>query len=354
MKPLVLTAAAALLCALAVPAALADPAVTGYPSSIASTGDSITRAFNTCSFPFVDCPANSWSTGTSSTVNSHYRRILAANPAISGRNYNDAKTGARMSGLLTQVQAAVSQHAEYVTVLMGANDVCTSSESTMTPVDTLRSQLRGALATLSAGSPNARIYVVSIPDVYHLWQILHTNLSAVLDVDVRRHLPVAARQSDVDLVRGQRPAPARAAALDRRQRRDRGRVRRVHPLPLRRRRRLRAPVLDRRRLDARLLPPVHLGTGQGCERDLVGRLRLHGRVAADLDGRRPRRIPRGGTDVTLSATDNAGVSGIEYRLGSATAWTRYNAPVTVPTGTSITFRAVDVNGNSEATQTLTP
>ncbi len=180
MKPLVLTAAAALLCALAAPAALADPAVTGYPSSIASTGDSITRAFNTCSFPFVDCPQNSWSTGTSSTVNSHYRRILAANPAISGRNYNDAKTGARMNGLLAQVQAAVSQRAEYVTVLMGANDVCTSSESTMTPVDTLRSQLRSALATLSAGLPNSRVYVVSIPDVYHLWEILHTNWSAVL------------------------------------------------------------------------------------------------------------------------------------------------------------------------------
>src|SRR5215208_994843 len=173
MKPLVLTAAAALLCALAVPTALADPAVTGYPSSIASTGDSITRAFNTCSFPFVDCPQNSWSTGTN--VNSHYRRILAANPAILGRTYNDAKTGARMSGLLAQVQTAVSQKAEYVTVLMGANDVCTSSESTMTPVDTLRSQLRNALTTLSASLPNSRVYVVSIPDVYHLWEILHTN-----------------------------------------------------------------------------------------------------------------------------------------------------------------------------------
>src|SRR5215210_4415077 len=127
MKSLVLTAAA-LLSALVVPAAVADSSVVGYPSSIASTGDSITRAFNTCSFPFIGCPANSWSTGTNSTVNSHYRRILAANPAIQGRNYNDARTGARMNGLLTQVQAAVSQGAEYVTVLMGANDVCTSSE----------------------------------------------------------------------------------------------------------------------------------------------------------------------------------------------------------------------------------
>src|SRR6266496_5270402 len=116
MKPLVLIVAA-LVCVLAAPAAIADPAVTGYPSSIASTGDSITRAFNTCSFPFIDCPANSWSTGTSSTVNSHYRRTLAANPAVYGHNYNDAKTGAKMIGLQAQVQAAVSQRAEYVTVL---------------------------------------------------------------------------------------------------------------------------------------------------------------------------------------------------------------------------------------------
>src|SRR6187431_2006879 len=146
IRRVLLPAVASALALAAASSAAAEPSRVGFPSSIASTGDSITRAFNTCSFPFVDCPQNSWSTGTSSTVNGHYRRILAANPAISGRNYNDAKTGARMNGLLAQVQAAVSQRAEYVTVLMGANDVCTSSESTMTPVDTLRSQLRSALA----------------------------------------------------------------------------------------------------------------------------------------------------------------------------------------------------------------
>src|SRR6059058_2275961 len=95
---------------LAVPAASsAEAAHVGYPSSIASAGDSITRAFNTCSFPFIDCPRNSWSTGSSSAVNSHYLRILAANPAISGRNFNDAKTGARMNALAGQVTTAVSQ-----------------------------------------------------------------------------------------------------------------------------------------------------------------------------------------------------------------------------------------------------
>ena len=32
----------------------------------------------------ADYPANSWSTGTNTTVNSHYTRLLALNPAISG------------------------------------------------------------------------------------------------------------------------------------------------------------------------------------------------------------------------------------------------------------------------------
>ena len=52
-----------------------------YPNSMASTGDSITRAYNTGGF-FVDAPQNSWSTGTSSTVNSMYLRILARNASI--------------------------------------------------------------------------------------------------------------------------------------------------------------------------------------------------------------------------------------------------------------------------------
>src|SRR5215218_5023973 len=117
MKRLVL-AVAALALSLA-PTAAADVAHVGYPSAMASTGDSITRAFNTCAFPFVDCPQNSWSTGTSSVVNSHYRRILAANPSILGRNFNDARTGARMNALNAQVTTVVSQGAEYATILIG-------------------------------------------------------------------------------------------------------------------------------------------------------------------------------------------------------------------------------------------
>ena len=173
MKIALVTLAAVV--ALAVPAASAAPT---YPSSIAALGDSITRAFDTCSFPFIDCPANSWATGTNGSVNSLYERLLPLNPQIGGHNYNDAKTGAKMSDLPGQAATAATQQAAAVTILMGANDVCTSSVATMTDPVVLGNDLRSALTTLASNDPNGQIYIASIPNVYRLWQILHTNLAA--------------------------------------------------------------------------------------------------------------------------------------------------------------------------------
>ena len=147
------------------------------PSSMASLGDSITRGFNACGY-YVDCTNESWSTGGDSAINSHYLRILAKNPAISGRNLNDAKTGAKAIDLDGQASTAVSQGVEYVTVLMGANDACTSSESTMTSVTTFRSQAQAALTRLQNGLPTARVFVSSIPDVKRLWFIGKGSFSA--------------------------------------------------------------------------------------------------------------------------------------------------------------------------------
>jgi lysophospholipase L1-like esterase len=151
-----------------------------YPDSMASTGDSITRAFNSSVIPFVDAPWNSWSTGSNGVVQSHYRRILAANPAIFLRNFNDARSGAEMADLPRQVELVNAQNVEYVTVLMGANDACASSEAAMTPVAEFRAQYEAALADLAAGSPQAYVYVVSIPDVYRLWALFHEDPNARL------------------------------------------------------------------------------------------------------------------------------------------------------------------------------
>ena len=156
--------------------ALSTAAHAAFPNSIASTGDSITRAFNDCWFPYVDCPSASWSTGTSSY--SHYRRIQAANPAITGRAYNQAVSGADMADLYGQVQGVIARHAEYVTILMGANDVCAASEAGMTDVAVFRSQFGSAMAALTASLPTSRIFVSSIPDIYQLFSLFRYDLGA--------------------------------------------------------------------------------------------------------------------------------------------------------------------------------
>lgn len=171
-----------LLATLAVAAALlsiaAQGALAAFPNSMAATGDSITRAFNTCSIPFTDCPQNSWATGTEAAVNSFYLRIRAVNEGITGHASNDARSGARMSNLPEQVRRAIEQRVEFVVIEMGANDVCTSSEETMTSVANFEREFERSIRELRERLPGARVAVGSIPSIYTLWEILHTNRSA--------------------------------------------------------------------------------------------------------------------------------------------------------------------------------
>jgi lysophospholipase L1-like esterase len=146
------------------------------PNSLAAIGDSITRAADTCCW-YGDHPAQSWSTGSARDdgIRSHYERIRASHPSISGRYHDDAVSGAKMADAEGQAELAVSQGAQYVTILMGANDVCTPSRSMMTPPSTFRTQFQNAMETLEAGLPRAHIFVSSIPNVYRLWDLYHTS-----------------------------------------------------------------------------------------------------------------------------------------------------------------------------------
>jgi lysophospholipase L1-like esterase len=171
----------------------ATEAKVGPPKSIDALGDSITRGYDsqgTGCGSFADCPANSWATGTNSGVNSYYTRVKALNPSVllarpvtsSTAGGNDAVTGAKMGDLPSQAANAVAapNKPDQVLILMGANDVCTSSEASMTSVSSFRASLTSGLNTLSAGLPEARMDVSSIPNIYNLWKVLHTNLAAVL------------------------------------------------------------------------------------------------------------------------------------------------------------------------------
>lgn len=152
--------------------------VAGLPSSMAALGDSVTAGFGSC-FALLVCGRNSWSTGSSASIDSHYLRIRAGNPAIKGRASNFSVPGARAAGLQRQAAQAVRAKAQYVTILIGANDACADLVTGMTPVATFRDQVDAALATLKKGLPKARVLVISIPDLYRLWQLGHGDERAV-------------------------------------------------------------------------------------------------------------------------------------------------------------------------------
>jgi lysophospholipase L1-like esterase len=353
--PALLVLCALALLALPLPVGAAktplDPAVVGWPNSIASTGDSITRGFNTGTIPFTDSPGNSWSTGTSTTVNSHYVRILAANPAINGHANNDAVTGAQMTDLAGQIANVNAQQVGYVTILMGANDACTATEQAMTPVATFHTQFQTALAALAAGSPNTRTFVLSIPNIYNLWSILKDNAGArstwSLFSICQSMLanPQSTAQADID-----RRARVRQRVVDYNTELANVCATNIHCR------------FDNNAIFNTVFVPSDVSTRDYFHPSVAGQTKLATNSYAATydftDAVPPTTVlspdvkpsPQG-LIVSLIAFDNIGVAGIEYRLDNG-PYTRYTSAVTVPPGRIITYRAVDVNGNIEASHLL--
>lgn len=137
------------------------------PRVMAALGDSITRGFAACGRG-GDCVETSWATGTAEDLGSHWQRLDAENGE---GNHNLAVSGARVAELASQVQAAVRVRPDYLTVLIGANDVCAQDEASMTPVEEFTGAFNAAMEALILGLPDAYILVLSVPDLARLWEV---------------------------------------------------------------------------------------------------------------------------------------------------------------------------------------
>jgi lysophospholipase L1-like esterase len=323
-----------------------DPQRVGYPRSMAALGDSITRAFLSKPGQIDDAPENSWATGTAAAVNSHYTRTLAMQPAIAGKNYNFAVSGAKMSALAGQVTQAISVSSEYVTILMGANDVCALSEASMTPVATFRTQFSDALTALSAGLPDARILVVGVPDVYKVWEVAHGESQA----------QTIWTAFQVCQTMFQNPASTAAAAVERR-----ARVRQrnldyntqlaevcAQFIHCRYSAALAASTFQLTDLAEDYYHPSIAGQAKLAAATYTQGFNFSD-MAAPVSTARSSRAAGGMYQISISATDNAGVAGIEYRLGAG-PWQRYQSPLTVANDAQVIYRAVDINGNIEGSR----
>lgn len=138
---------------------------------MAAIGDSVTRAVNAAGPG--ERLASSWATGhdAGDGVDSIAERLVAREPALSGRVHNLAQNGAGIRAFAEQAQRAVDADAELVVVLLGGNDACRATAAQMTPLDAFRAEAEAGARVLAEGLPSdATVLVVSIPDVHALWE----------------------------------------------------------------------------------------------------------------------------------------------------------------------------------------
>jgi lysophospholipase L1-like esterase len=146
---------------------------------MAALGDSITQASMTCS-SLVNCPANSWATGSTTSVNSHLLRLRATAAPDNAVGYNNAVAGAASGALNSQAAKAVTQGAQYVTIEIGANDACTKTVGAMTPTATFKTNVQNALVTLSTSAAAPKVFIASVPNLLRMYEVNKSSASARL------------------------------------------------------------------------------------------------------------------------------------------------------------------------------
>lgn len=393
------------------------PARTGVPTTMAVLGDSISAATGTGQLS-AEMKQNSWATGSVAWSIRGQLGIATANA------YNQASNGRRMGDMASQA-SSLPTSTRYVVVELGGNDLCRPSVAEMTPTATYRAQFRAGLAALRARVPDALIFVASIPDIYNLWflrgapesvnpyvsdqvdqagrarffwdnflnievpcQSLLTNPTSLSAADVDRRNQVRERNLAFNAVLREECGAVLRCRYDDDLFFDFSSNRQNPPD---------GPLLPRNQwgfedrdishnrksgpIDWSYLCPTNFtydGCGDHFHPSLVGQQKLAtaGMAAsyqfatdatAPVVTLAPSRPPDGdgkyasAVDVTVTATDAAGVRGVEVRVhgpdGTVGPWVEHigTAPaVTVSaTGSShVEARALDVNGNLSASRSL--
>lgn len=327
---------------------------------MAAMGDSITAGVNTTALGIQR--TNSWATGVNPDMSSYYQRLVAISPELSGRADNVSVAGSRIAGIAgrttegdpQQIERAVAEAPlpELFLLLTGANDICHGSEDGMTSVTDFGTYADRIIADLRTAAPEARVLIASIPDLYQLWSVLHTDPNAVAAWNGETDLPFP------PICQSMLANPESTAAEDE----DR-------------RQRVRQRIIDYNaeleracrgnphcRFDGGAVFGIAFTTGEVSDVDyfhpsLQGQDRLaevvwtagfdYADTSAPVSTATEEVVDAAHSRIALTATDAEGVSGIEFRFPGL-GWTTYVSPIDLYTGEKFDFRAVDVNGNTES------
>jgi lysophospholipase L1-like esterase len=130
-------------------------------------GDSITAGFN--ARRFGDNRELGWATGDEGDVLSHLLRLRAQGSDVQA--FNDAIAGSKVDDLHRQITRNLRHPVDYVTVTIGANDVCTWPDDYGGQLAEFETTLDTEISRIVETRPNVKIMLPPIPDIYNLWAV---------------------------------------------------------------------------------------------------------------------------------------------------------------------------------------
>jgi lysophospholipase L1-like esterase len=114
----------------------------------------------------------SWSTGdvAADAVNTHFVRLQAIRPEHVVA-YNEAFLGATSYDLAGQTDELVTAHPDYVTLMIGANDLCNWYGTHPGQVEGVDARVTRSIDRLVASNPAVKILLVPVPDMRQMYEL---------------------------------------------------------------------------------------------------------------------------------------------------------------------------------------
>ena len=134
-----------------------------------SMGDSITAGFNTRWPGDFNNGRYNWSTGGSDKVESHYSHIKKI-IAKEVKAVNVSKSRATSHELALQWRNIETPTIDYMTLLIGANDICDWHDDYAYDQAKFRGNVRYIIDKVIGVNSEVRIVLPSIPNMYHLYE----------------------------------------------------------------------------------------------------------------------------------------------------------------------------------------
>ena len=134
---------------------------------INTIGDSISTGFN--SRNIGDNRDLNWGTGVAPEIDSHLKKMKTMGFIVHG--YNNAKAGAKINDFKVQIDSVISNKADYVTITLGANDLCSWPANHQNQLEDFKQKFESELKRAIQLSPGIRFIISPVPNLFNLWEI---------------------------------------------------------------------------------------------------------------------------------------------------------------------------------------